>query len=232
MMGILKKIYCGSVDECKRSIYKLLERNPKAKVLDLGCWNGELSLQVAKRIGTKKVYGIEIVKEKIKEAKSKGVNAIQGDLNKKFPFKDNFFDVIIANQIIEHLYDTDNLAKEIKRILKPNGYAIISTNNLSSWHNIFALILGHQPFPSDVSDYNHSLGKLFALWGEGGFKSFSHLRIFAYYGLKELFEYHGFKIEKIVGVGYYPFPVLISRLFSNIDPWHSVYQTIKVEKLK
>lgn len=229
-MGLLKIFYRWNVDECKRSIYKLSEKNSKAKILDLGCWNGELSLEVAKRIGTKKVYGIEIVKEKIKEAKLKGVNALQGDLNKKFPFKDNFFDVIIANQIIEHLYDTDNFVKEIYRTLKPNGYAIISTNNLSSWHNIFALISGHQPFPSDVSGYTE-VGKLFALsnYWHG---SLAHLRVFSYFALKGIFKKYGFKIEKHRGIGYYPFPVIISRFFSKIDPWHSVYQTIKVRKLK
>ena len=228
-MGILKSFYRGSVNECKQSIYNLLERNPKAKILDLGCWDGELSLEVAKRIGTKKVYGIEIVKEKIKEAKSRGVNAFQGDLNKKFPFKDNFFDVIIANQVIEHLYDTDNFVQEIRRILKPNGYSVISTNNLSSWHNIFALILGHQPFPSDVSKYV-GVGKLFALWKDDA-GSFSHLRIFSYSALKGIFKKYEFKIEKHKGIGYYPFPVTISRFLSKIDPWHSVYQTIKVRKI-
>ena len=112
--------------------------------------------------------------------------------------------------------------------MKPKGYVIVSTNNLASWHNIFSLFLGRQPFPSDVCS-DPSIGKLFALWvGDAGF--FSHLRIFTYYGIKELFEYYGFKVKKMVGVEYYPFLGLISKFLSFIDKKHSVYLTVKAKK--
>ena len=40
----------------------------------------------------------------------------------------------------------------LPRVLKPGGIACISTNNLSSWHNIWSLVFGYQPFPMHVSD--------------------------------------------------------------------------------
>ena len=68
------------------------------------------------------------------------------DLNKKFPIKDNSVDVVVSDQVIEHLTDVvDNFVKEIFRILKPEGYAVISTENLSSWNNLFALLFGYGP---------------------------------------------------------------------------------------
>ena len=112
--------------------------------------------------------------------------------------------------------------------MKPNGYAIISTNNLSSLHNIAALLIGKQPFPADVSNIQ-SIGKLFALSNDDK-GSFAHLRIFTKNALIELFKYHKFEVESVIGVGYYPFPNFIARVLSKIDKNHAVYVTIKVRK--
>lgn len=229
MKNILKKFYGSANGDCKKSILNLTEKNPGAKILDCGCWSGEFTKEVGEKIGTKHIFGIEIDKTAKNKAKEKGIKIVGSDLNKKWDFKDNSIDVITANQVIEHLYDTDNFVKEIKRILKPNGYAIISTNNLGSWHNIVALLLGRQPFPSDVSN-DSSIGKLIKLFpNDAG--SFAHLRIFSFQALKEIFEKYGFKVEKHMGVGYYPFPKGLDKLFAFIDSWHSVYQTIKVRKV-
>ena len=213
------------------SIINLLELNPKVSYLDCGCDDGSFTKQVADKIGTKKVYGIEIGKDAAAKAREKGITIKSNDLNEKFPFSDNFLDVVTANQVIEHLYDTDNFIKEIKRVLKPGGYAIFSTNNLASWHNIVALLLGYQPFPNDVSTDNTGLGKLIPLFeGEAG--SWAHLRIFTFKSLKQFMEYHGFIVENIVGVGYYPLPSLIASTLARLDKRHSAYLTLKVRKPK
>ncbi len=230
MVGILKLFYSSSVEDCVQSIIKLLEKNENAKFVDVGCSKGDKTLRYSKIIGTKNILGIEIEESAVKIAKKKGIEIVGSDLNKKWNFKDNSIDVLTANQVIEHLYDTDNFVKEIKRILKPGGYAIISTNNLSSWHNFVPLLLGYQPFPNDVSN-DTSVGKLIKLYkGDAG--SWAHLRIFAFVALKEIFEYHGFEVEKHVGVGYYPMPKGINTFFAFIDRRHAVYQTIKVRKIK
>lgn len=222
------KYYNSSVRGCKESILKLLEENPQDELLDCGCDNGEFTVEQAKKIGTCKVYGIEINKKKCGKAKRKEIKVYNNDLNMKLPIRSNSLDVIIANQIIEHLYDNDTFVKEIYRILKPKGYVIVSTNNLASWHNIFSLFFGKQPFPSDVCR-DSSIGKLFVLPADD-YGPLSHIRILTYYGLRELFEYYGFKVEKIVGVGYYPFLGFISKFLSFIDKKHSVYLTMKVKK--
>ena len=90
--------------------------------------------------------GIEIDKSQAGKAAARGIEAITGDLNHKFELEDAIADGVIANQVIEHLYDTDNLLSEIWRVLKPGGVLVVSTEHLASWHNIFALLLGWQPF--------------------------------------------------------------------------------------
>jgi hypothetical protein len=47
--------------------------------------------------------------------------------------------------VIEHLPATDNFMREIARVLAQEGYAPVSTNNLSCWHNVASLALGWQP---------------------------------------------------------------------------------------
>lgn len=63
-----------------------------------------------------------------------------------------------------------------------------------------------------------------------GNRKLGHIRLFTYRALKELLKLHGFKIEKIVGVGFYPFPDKIAGFLSYVDPVHSVYLTAKVRK--
>lgn len=72
--------------------------------------------------------------------------------------------LFIQNPVIEHLFDTDNFVSESFRILKPGGYTIVSTVNLASWHNIFALILGYQPFDFANISIKGTIGNPFSLW--------------------------------------------------------------------
>jgi len=62
----------------------------------------------------------------------KGFDIRKYDLNKGLPFKKSSFDIIIALEVLEHLYNPYEMMKEIKRVLKPNGYAIISMPNTGS----------------------------------------------------------------------------------------------------
>ncbi len=210
-------------------IKECLEYKKDCIFLDLGCDDGKKTCELAKIIGSGRLYGIEIQDDQAKIAESKGIIVKRCDLNKRFDYSDEYFDVIYSNQVIEHLYNTDNFISEIYRVLKREGYAVISTENLSSWHNILSLCLGWQPFSStNISNYRLGVGNPLALLKEKVpyFLSWQHVRIFAYQGLREIFEIKGFKIEKILGAGYYPLPSFLGK----IDPRHAAFLTIKVCK--
>lgn len=107
---------------------------------------------------------------------------------------------------------------------------MISTENLSSWHNIFSLFFGWQPFSlTNISSHSLGIGNPLALHrGENlSFPSWQHIRVFAYRGLKEIFEIKGFKVEKILGAGYHPLP----NFFAKIDLRHAAFLTIKARKV-
>jgi ubiquinone/menaquinone biosynthesis C-methylase UbiE len=193
-------------------------------------------IEASKLIGTKIVYGLDVVEEKLCKAQQRGIKIIQSDLNKELPIKDNFFDVIISNRVIEHLVDVDLFVEEIYRILKPGGYAVTSTENLVSWYNIFALLLGQQAFSQTISKKSHVGCKLsphyFERTGEWAKnKRPLHNKIFAYEGLKEIFELYRFKMESLFGSGYYPMPTRsLMKIAGRIDPRHTHFITIKVKK--
>jgi SAM-dependent methyltransferase len=139
--------------------------------------------------------------------------------------------VVHANQVIEHLVETDLFVKEIYRILKPGGYVVISTPNLASLHNLISLMLGKQPFAAHVSNEVIPGNPFDPRKGTRHLsRELSHLRIFTHESLKDLFEYYGFKVETLIGVGFYPFPHPISSFLARPDKTHSVYITIKVRK--
>jgi len=227
---ILRKMLFNAMNLNKSNILNLLERNGDAKLLDLGCDEGTWTLKVAKKIQTMNYYGLDIVDERLNEAKLKGVIIQKGDLNQKLPFEDEFFDCAHANNVIEHLHNTDLFISEIYRILKKGGYCVISTENLASWCNIFALMLGWQPFSiTPISSLRLGVGNPLAInRGEKiKLESWMHNRVDTARALKELFEIHGFKIEKVVGAGYFPLPAILGK----IDVNHSHFITIKAKKL-
>lgn len=48
----------------------------------------------------------------------------------ELPFEDNSFDIVTCREVIEHVEDEQKALKEIKRVLKPHGYLLITTPNL------------------------------------------------------------------------------------------------------
>lgn len=219
----------GSVEARNRKvILKLLEPNQSAVYLDCGCGDGAFTSEMGKRIGTDKLFGIDIMEELAQLCKAKGISVYLSNLNKAFPMESQTFDVVTANQILEHVNDSDGFIQEIHRVLKPGGYAIISTPNLASLPNLFSLILGWQPldaWASDIGAFGNPINK-----GLRKSRYPGHKRVFTYSALKDVLKYHGFAIEKAVGVGYYPIPMALSSPASRLDPWHTDIVTIKARK--
>jgi len=235
MRKFFEKLYRSASRHNQKNIFALLKKNKKARLLDLGCDEGTLTLKLAKKVGTKKIFGVEIVDQRIKEAETKGIEVTKFNLNNKFDFADNFFDVIHANQVIEHIYNSDSFLSEIYRVLKPGGYAVISTENASSWCNVFAALLGWQIFSlTNFSSRKSGLGNPLAIHrfakhrnDDQSFAPWSHVRVYNIRGLKEYFEFMGFKVEKIKGAGYFPLPSVLG----NIDKTHCHFMTFKIRKI-
>jgi len=104
---------------------KMIE-NKNHKILELGTGQGEM-YQSLKEKGFN-VTGTDIKKY----PETEDLNIVLCDLNNRFPFRDSSFDVVIALELLEHMFNPYKTMEEIKRVLKPNGYAIISMPNTAS----------------------------------------------------------------------------------------------------
>jgi SAM-dependent methyltransferase len=82
--------------------------------------------------GAKFVYGVDIDKDSIEYSRqnysASNVKFIVGD-GTKIPLDDNSVDCVISMETIEHIADQDTFLKEIKRIMDPAGFIIVSTPN-------------------------------------------------------------------------------------------------------
>ena len=239
LKGYFSYLYGNTAKNSTASLYSFLENNGSAVLLDCGCWDGVNTKKFGNFIGTNSLYGVEIDKQKANEAKRKGVRVEICDLNEKLPYKNNFFDVVIAYHVIEHLVNVRLFASEIHRILKKDGYAVIGTPNLASWHNIFALLIGLQPFsgPTIKPDYESDVmlvkelnkARMKRVFSKNT-ESLEHVKIMTTRALIGLLKDFKFKIENVHGFGYYPLPPSIGRALSKIDPYHSHYVVVKARK--
>ena len=188
-------------------------------------------MRFARSAGAREVVGVEVEDEKAARARERGIAITSSDLNRGIDVPDATVDVVTANQVIEHLYDTDGFMRDVHRVLRPGGTVVVSTNNLASWHNIVALVLGAQPFPADVSS-NVSVGKLLGLFSSSSetYNPWSHLRIFSYRALLEMMRVHGFEVRQVEGVGYYPLPSRLANRVARWDPRHAAYLTVQAQK--
>lgn len=90
-------------------------------VLDAGCNIGEVGAYIASRGCI--AYGIDVSPELVEIARKRGVFATVCPLE-ELTFPDNFFDVCIAGEILEHLYKPEEGIAQLYRVLKPNGKLI------------------------------------------------------------------------------------------------------------
>jgi SAM-dependent methyltransferase len=207
------------------NIKTALAAAPGARLLDVGCDDGENTLEFARAANASDVHGFEAVEERAGLARERGVQTAVGDLTSGLPYDDASFDVVVSNQVIEHLHDTDAFVRECGRVVRPGGIVVTSTENLGSWHNVFAVAMGWQPFSlTNVSGTTGGLGNPLALFRGHSHtqpSTWQHVRVFAYLGLRELFSEHGLPVEKILGAGYFPLPASVGRR----DPRHAVFIT-------
>lgn len=111
-------------------ITEYLKLNPKVKVLELGCFVGELTHKLA--LSKAKIYGIDISAKAIAIAKRrfklKNVFFLVDNIEKS-KLKNNHYNAVTGNGILHHI-DLDIGLLEIKRLLKKGGKVIFFEPNL------------------------------------------------------------------------------------------------------
>lgn len=212
--------------------------NPQS-ILDVGCGDGSLLSRYFKE-SPREYFGIEGAPDYQAKAKARGIQVFSFDLNGRWPFPDNKFDVVFSSQVIEHLHNTRLFVEEMFRVLKPGGTAIVTSENLCSLLNCSALLLGYTPFSlMQVCGrfYGNPLGLHYgepipehvpidhpAFAGIAG-----HIRILTVRQAREIFERAGFETDAH-SISILPLPDSLSRFLEKFIRQRGHYLNIRARK--
>lgn len=205
---------------------KILDDFKFKKVLDAGCGDGGLITEMQKKWDID-AFGLDISKKGIKLAIQKGIKAEIANLSNGIPFK-NAFDLIIANEIIEHLNSPDLFLKECRNALKKEGLLIIGTPNLSFWLNRILFIFGLYPMFLEASlEKKIGMGRLSGI--SFGNQPVGHVHVFNLNAIKDILKMNGFSVEKIVGM---PIPFeaprfkFLTKMYKIVDSFFSLFPSL------
>jgi SAM-dependent methyltransferase len=154
-----------------RNFMIVVPKERKGKLLDIGCGSGEFLYQM-KNFGWE-VHGLEISPECALIGNKMGLNIFCGELEGA-DFPEDYFDVVVLSQTLEHVYSPGSYLKHIYRLLKPEGLLIIGVPNVGS---LETQIFGRYCHALDVP---------------------RHLYFFTVTSLRRYLEKYGFEVEKVL----------------------------------
>lgn len=123
-------------EEVHKELKNLIVNNPifPVKILDIGVGDGVYEAILDQDIKVRcEFYGIDISMKQLARAKKYLKEAKVIDVNSQnLPYTDNNFDLVIASEILEHVFYPEKVLKEALRVLKRNGFMILTFPNSSS----------------------------------------------------------------------------------------------------
>ena len=181
----------------KEAIANLIRRfaSNANSILEVGAENGWQTLAYRDQLAAPSRAVIYDWKDqRFEHVKSSGVEFFQVNIETdRFPDPSGSFDVVVINQVLEHIKNIYLPLTEMHRILKVGGYLIVSVPNISALHNCLLLALGRQPTTT-------------AIFG-------SHVRGFAIHSMSRFLTRNGhFRICALQGFGLHP-------ITSRALPW-------------
>lgn len=174
------------------------------RMLDVGCGKGLFLRDFAQ--GLRQRYNIQNIQATgIDIARSQGdfFNDISPDFRfvqqnldgQKLPFPDASFDFLSCNQVLEHVFETEKLLREFRRVLSPRGICIVSVPNLAAWINRVVVLFGGQPLGTEIGTETVTYG-FWPTFLQAKLKRFvpsGHIRDFSPRGLRDITTACGFE---------------------------------------
>ena len=115
----------------KKKLLEVSASHAIKRYLDLGCGSGEVTRFVAQLTNPDEVHCVEISEASIKQASKLGICCRKLDLNEeRLPYHSNWFDLVTAFEIIEHIWNKDNVLEESFRVLRFGGVLYFDNSKL------------------------------------------------------------------------------------------------------
>lgn len=162
----------------EREIFKnsVIENN--LNILDIGCGTGILG-KYFKEHQNSKVYGVEISESAYLIAKNNLDDVLKGNIESiDLNYPENYFDVVIMGDVVEHLISPVDTIKKIMPFLKLGAKIYITVPNVRHWSVIKNLLF------FDLWEYDS--------WG---ILDFTHLRFFTKTSITKLFQRNNFYVK-------------------------------------
>lgn len=166
--------------------YPFLERPevvalvPEAqRLLDVGCGRGGFGSRLRQTGRVVELWGIEPHPEAAEEARVHFDRVITGVYPDDLPAEERF-DVVVFNDVLEHMLDPWDVLSRTRRNLQPDGRVIASIPNVRYWPVLWDLVVRGR-----------------WTYTETGTLDQSHLRFFTRASAVELFRRAGFEIERV-----------------------------------
>jgi len=97
-----------------------------ARILDIGCGIGQYVRHF--RAYTPHAYGIDIDAARVRRGAA-DLPGLMVAASEHLPFRDGVFDLVLLNEVIEHVSSDDATLREAVRVLRPGGYTVIFAPN-------------------------------------------------------------------------------------------------------
>lgn len=122
------RVNYGNIKSNIKFIEKTELLDEKKEILEVGSGLGNMMKILTKK--GHKVKGIDIDKNKVKEAKSiHGNIPIKKASGEKIPFENEKFDIVMSFDVFEHIQSSDKHLREVRRVLKDGGHYLLQTPN-------------------------------------------------------------------------------------------------------
>jgi len=154
-----------------------------AIIVDVGAGSGLIRQFLSEKFG-KRIFGVERQLESVRVKEDMLISdALQ------LPFKSNSVDLILLNNVVEHIFDKERLLCEIWRILKPGGVVYLTTGSR------FQLMEEHYKLPF-LSWLPKPLADLYVRWTRCGI-GYQHVQFVPYQKLLHIAKRSGFSVSDI-----------------------------------
>ena len=153
---------------------------PRCTLVEVGCGTGDYGLLLA-RAGYR-VTGVDLSSRSIEAARAKAsilgvsdTSFVVSDAERLSEIPENFADGIVSFSALRYVPDLKQALLAIRRVLKPNGVAILDfPNRLCPW---FRLLKTHFGVERHIHDQHFSTREIVTLMGEAGLVDVSARRI-------------------------------------------------------
>ena len=179
----------GYYESKRLEMYYFMPTSIKRSI-EFGCGDGGFSNFIKMKYGSES-WGVDMDQKSINFAKDKIDKAILGDafeIIEELP--DNYFDCLICNDFIEHIYSPEIFFEKIKRCLTRDAVLICSIPNVRYWNNVRRFIF--------LKDWKQK---------KSGILDYTHLRFFTKKSMKRSIKEWGFQIELMKGISPVKSPV-------------------------